>query len=71
MNQLEALGNRFAGVDLSYRRDRPSEWPASWRARLVTSKNERSDYRLERYGETADAAMASLMLAVEEQDRKS
>ena len=75
LERFEALAHRFLGVDLQSRRVTCGGggpgcfWPARWRARLVTSKNEHSDYRLTAYGETADAAMVELQQMVEAVER--
>ena len=71
---------RFQGMDISYRRSTsccerqpidkvfvnwsPSEWPGDWRARIVTSKNERAEYRVCTFGNTAEEAVERLHHAV-------
>lgn len=50
---------RFAGATIDYRRD--AGWPAPCRANLYTSKNERSAYRLERFGATAEEAAQAVL----------
>lgn len=64
LQQLEYLGNRFHGADLSFRR-KGTDWPAPWRARLHATKNERSDYRIQSFGNTAEEAIARLVASVE------
>ena len=60
---LTALSSRFLGVDLQYRRTTTcsaGQWPAPWRARLLTSKNERASYRMDAFGHTAQEAAQHL-----------
>lgn len=64
LQQLEYLGNRFHGADLSFRR-KGTDWPAPWRARLHATKNERSEYRIQSFGNTAEEAIARLVASVE------
>ncbi len=74
--QLTAIGQRFAGIDVAFRRDAPAEWTqaatssmaglpinfqAHWRIRVVVSKNERSEYRATTYGETFDEAAEAML----------
>jgi hypothetical protein len=47
----------------------PSEWPGAWRARIVTSKNERSEYRVTTFGDTPEDAIARLWIALNRIDR--
>lgn len=70
VSALEELSRRFAGVDLQRRREGcgPSAWWKPWRARLVTSKNERAEYRITVFGSTADEAVQALAAAVREID---
>lgn len=63
LQQLAAIGARFHGVDLSFRRG-GTDWPGAWRARLHASKNERDDYRLEAFGDSPEAAIEALADAV-------
>jgi hypothetical protein len=61
------LSNRFSGVDLQFRRTTTcsaGQWPAPWRARMLTSKNERTEYRITVYGDTAAQAASNLLAAV-------
>jgi hypothetical protein len=67
LTDLGKIGRRFQGVDLQYRRE-GTGWPEQWRARLFASKNERYDYRLVAFGETADAAVAALVTLVADAD---
>ncbi len=67
------LSTRFLGVDLQRRRHTnsrgwPGEWPHPWRARLLTSKNERSEFRVSAYGTDIYEAMAALVAAVRDID---
>lgn len=55
-----ALGQRFLGAELSFRRD-GTDWPAQWRARIVCAKNERDAYRITCYAESAGAAVRALL----------
>jgi hypothetical protein len=59
LETLSDIGNRFLGVSLDFRRA-GTDWPAPWRARLVAAKNERADYRVEAFGESAESAIAGL-----------
>lgn len=59
LSRLAALGRRFLGVDLQFRRSGVN-WPGPWRARLLASKNERDEYRLEAYGADASEAIRQL-----------
>lgn len=64
---LSSLGERFQGVDLSYRRSGAC-WPNKWRASLCTSKNERNNYRLEAFGDSAYMAVVNLLDKVNTQE---
>lgn len=64
-----SMVERFEGFDLQRRRREP-RWPAPWRARIRTAKNERASYRLTAYGETADEACAKLAALVAEEDAR-
>jgi hypothetical protein len=69
---LDELSSRFLGVDIQYRRDSggcTAGWPAQWRARLLTSKNERSAYRVVAYGKTLELAVLALSELVNRIDR--
>ena len=68
LSYLEALGARFHGVTLDFRQ-RGTDWPAPWRVRLVATKNEREQYRLECFGLSAQDAIAQLRLVVAKIDR--
>ena len=77
---LTILTRRFSGVDLQYRRvfthvagqaqiGSPAiDWPGAWRARLVTSKNERADYRITVFGDTPERALELLVAEVKRVD---
>jgi hypothetical protein len=54
--QVEAIGKRFAGVDIQFRRNVPKEWAGAWRITIVASKNERAKYRTVIYGATFEEA---------------
>ncbi len=71
MDQLEylkTLGARFHGITLDYRRS-GTNWPAAWRVCLVSTKNERGDYRLECYGDTPEQAIDALQTMVVKVDQ--
>ena len=70
LESVDALARRFAGLDLQYRRDGIGTRRGEWRARLVVSKNERDAYRIETFGGTAQSAIAKLVDAVAEIDRR-
>lgn len=63
LNYLQTLGGRFNGITLDFRRS-GTDWPAPWRVRLVSTKNEREDYRLECFGDTPEKAIESLRAEV-------
>lgn len=63
---LAWLGDRFEGVTVERRRS--AGWPLPWRARLIASKNERSDYRLTAHAETCAGAVAMLYAEVTRAD---
>lgn len=67
LQRLEELGRRFNGADLSFRRH-GTEWPAPWRARLHATKNERAEYRMEAFANTASEAVYALFARVETVD---
>lgn len=62
-DRLQALAERFGGVDVKYRRERKR-----WTARNITSKNERADYRITREGRSAAGAIAALLYAIDQVD---
>lgn len=72
---LDTIALRFLGVDLQFRRTTHSRssgelsWPKPWRARLVTTKNERAEYRVAVYGDTSSQAIANLVALVHALDR--
>lgn len=69
---FSALSTRFLGFDLQHRRDCGGGWNEwqnqPWRARIVTSKNERANYRITVYGPTAEYVCAKLLEAVRKID---
>lgn len=67
LDKLAALGSRFYGVDLAFRRN-GTGWPAPWKARCIASKNERYEYRHTVFADTAEQAIADLLAAVESAD---
>lgn len=67
---FEEASQRFAGVGIECRRFKPTEWPATWRAQMFASKNERSEYRITVYGDSMYDALSKLRTAVEEADRR-
>jgi hypothetical protein len=54
---LDALARRFSGIDLQYRR---VGWPRPWRAQMIAAKNERAEYRVAEYADTAELAIRGL-----------
>lgn len=65
---LEIAG-RLTGVDIKHRKH-GTNWPAPWRVRLLTSKNERAHLRLTCFGSTLEAACEALLAAVAAADRQ-
>jgi len=61
--ELQELGARFQGVDLRFRAPQPG-WPQPWKASLYASKNERANYRLSAFGDTAEDAARGLLAKV-------
>lgn len=72
MGQIHALSQRFTGVDLQCRKMEAiaGNWDGPWRARLVTSKNERIDYRITVTGQTWEDAVGKLVAAVRQVDEE-
>jgi len=70
LKNLQALGTRFHGVTLEFRRS-GTDWPQPWRVRCVSTKNERENYRLECFGDTAEQAIEKLVSDIAEMDRAS
>lgn len=74
VSRLLLVAERFLGLDMQYRRGgwRPGWWPPSedapWRVRLVTSKNENSDYRIDRFGISLDEACQRVLDEVDRLD---
>ena len=64
---MESLGTRFHGTDLQFRRSGTS-WPCRWRARLLSTKNEREEYRITAFGDTAAEAILKLQIMVNKLD---
>ena len=64
---MESLGTRFHGTDLQFRRSGTS-WPFRWRARLLSTKNEREEYRITAFGNTAAEAILGLQIMVNKLD---
>jgi hypothetical protein len=60
---LQSLGERFHGCDLQFRRSGTS-WMGKWRARIHSTKNERSEWRLTAYGNTPEEAILNLQVQV-------
>lgn len=69
MFKFRDLARRFGGVDLQRRNPSDAAWPAPWRAKLVTNKSERSEYRITVYGSTWADAVAKLLFAISEIDQ--
>jgi hypothetical protein len=67
LQYLQTLGERFHGITLDFRRG-GTDWPAAWRVRLVSTKNEREEYRVECFGDTAEQAVDSLRAEVSSLD---
>lgn len=68
VERFAEVGERFQGVDLQYRRTSTcggGEWPAPWRARLLTNKAERHEYRLAAFGCSIWEAMRNLVKMVD------
>ena len=70
INCLELLARRFNGVDLQARPPEPAAWPKRWRARIVTTKNERAAYRLTAWGDTVEEVAAALQTQVDQLDNR-
>lgn len=70
-SRADALVSRFSGVDICGRRFLSPLWPKRWRARTITHKNERSDYRVTGWGDTPDAAAADMMEQISQVDDSS
>jgi hypothetical protein len=62
--EFQKLGERFSGVDLKFRRNESLPWTA----RLITSKNERFDYRVVLKADTAEIAMRAVLDFVKKLD---
>lgn len=67
MTAFAALGLRFSGVDLLFRRD--NGWPGAWRAECVATRNGCGEYRIKVHGETWQKAVVGLLNRVSEIDR--
>ncbi len=67
LSELENLSKRFLGVTLENRRW-GTNWPKKCRAKLMASKNERYDYRIEVFGDTLEEAARELIARVREID---
>lgn len=68
--QVHRLVSRFGGIDIQCRNAWESiGWKGRWRAKNVTMKNERDDYRLTAFGSTPDEAIQRLIDAVERVDK--
>jgi len=65
---LQALGTRFHGVTLEFRRS-GTDWPQPWRVRCISTKNERENYRVECFGDTAEEAIEKLVADIAEMDQ--
>ncbi len=65
VSPIDKLAERFSGIDIQRR----SQWSPKWRARIVTSKNERAEYRAEVYADTHDEAVSKLLALVEAIDQ--
>jgi hypothetical protein len=71
---LAVLAWRFLGFDLQYRRATGSTasggWRACWRARVVTGRDERPEYRLTGFGDDHVAAIGDLADRIVEVNRE-
>lgn len=71
-DDLAKLSSRFQGVDVQHRRSTSccngGEWKGDWRVRLLTSKNQRREYRITVYAATAERAIGDLIRHVEAVD---
>jgi hypothetical protein len=73
---IDDIARRFAGMDILYRRHGFDSrciggvMSQPWRARIVTSKNERAEYRVTAYGKTREEAERGLIAAVAKLDAK-
>jgi hypothetical protein len=70
MDYLQNIGARFHGVTLDFRWS-GTGWPAPWRVRVVNTKNERDNYRVECFGDTAEKAIESLRAVLAQIDDAS
>lgn len=68
LDVVMALGHRFSGVSIDYRRT-ATEWPMPVRVRLVTSKRWRQAYAVPVYGMTVEEACKALVGRVAELDQ--
>lgn len=64
---LKSLGDRFHGISLDYR-SHGTNWPAPWRVRVLATKNEREEYRVECFGLSAALAIDELRREIERID---
>jgi hypothetical protein len=66
LKALSSLGERFHGIDLSFR-NHGVDWPKLWRAKTVSTK--RPEYAIIVYGDTPQEAIVSLIVGVNLIDR--
>lgn len=65
-DEFHKIATRFSGFSL----ERRTEWKhGPWRVRILPNKQERQDFRIEVYGETADAAMEKAAEALKIADK--
>jgi hypothetical protein len=67
LGRLDALARRFSGIDLQFRR---VGWPMPWRARMIAAKNERAEYRIVEYAESAELAVSRLAEKIAREDAR-
>lgn len=67
---LDDIVFRFSGVDIQYRvHGWPNQQRMTWRARLITNKNERALYRTTVYADTRQGVIEQLIDHVDKIDR--
>ena len=66
-SEFTKLSKRFFGISLE-KRASGTGWSNPWRARIVSTKNERGEFRIECFGDTPEEAISNLLKSVEEID---
>lgn len=69
-NPLRELAVQSFALSLDYRCS-GTDWPAPWRARSCTNKNERYNYRLTAYGEAPEDALQKLRVLIGRENEKA